>query len=231
MKQGKIILLISGVFFFIAIVAIVSMFRMFWSNVDSIGQRMTARQTEAKRIADLPEIKGVVYAEKEVIAPFSGKPAALVLLNGGYRIAYGDPHSKRGLIYRWEYEPRFSVMPNSAKIKIGNVFYDANFTIAILPEIKKEDGKHGFEGFSFSPNHFFEGIISNNELKRYTKILYSLQGQNEDIDIYIKTVSEKRSYQTPSTFQGFMVRDVLFKNGDTIVLKGKLRGNKIIPLD
>ena len=206
---------------------------MFFANAEGIEKRMIERTNEAIRIENLPEIKGVVYADADIVAPFAGKKAALLFLNAGYNVAYGDPNStRRGLIYKWEYEPYFSVLSgHHAKIKVDDKLYTIEFKKTILPNLNNKN-----EGFSFKPNRFYRERdgkywISNEnateiDYQRYLKAMVSLKGQNADLDNYMEKTKGKHT----SNFQGFMIRDVLFNNGDTIVLKAKIKDNKIIPL-
>lgn len=245
MKQGKIILIILGGFLLISVFAVVSIFGLFFSNVDKMKEQAARDLKEAQRIAALPQINGVIVADNYA-TPFSQQPAALSLVRFGREITYIGTRFQRGgrKLPRWGYSHIQGIFANpGAQINVGGKSYPIDFRKLILTrQGNKKEERLGYYGETFNPDKWRpdgfdyysltkdkQKIVTEKareKFKHNIQILPRFEGFDVYLDSYIKDSLENHR-QIHRTID---VTEIIYHNGDTIAFKGKIVGDKIIPL-
>jgi len=200
---------------------------------------------ERERIANLNTLSGVVVNDIPYAAPFSKDTAALILLKVGLENSYtsrrGYPSSLKNSP-KWVYDYKTMVIPSkNVKLKVGTITYHIDFKQVVYLENTSEN-MYAHDGGSYETDEYStleQSDIEDLKEKAYKEkdpsartylenreTLRKLYGFHTWADEYI----EKNIFKKEFGYSNIILNELLFKNGDSISIKGKIVDNKIVPL-
>lgn len=212
-KKGlKIILIVFGVFIFICIASVIGVTSFITGTITSMGKLAEEHNRQEEYVLSLPVLKGVIHTDKTVSAPLSGERAALYLLSFGKAKVYSK-YSYR-VYENFDYSMSADY-PEGTKLSVNGKLYDIDFKMCIMDSLG--GGK----------NHFTEGIYgmtykASYYLRNYKPVenekVATLKGKHPLVNSFGESGG-------PSTI---LVNEYVFKNGDSLYIKGKIKGNRIV---
>ncbi|MGQ2985332.1 hypothetical protein [Flavobacterium sp.] len=245
MKIVKALAIGCGGFILLSVIILIVWFRFINSTMDQMEEAANDKLTETIRLEELPLLKGTITSNKIYTAPFSGDSAALCVLKVGVRVTHygrvrGGNRKRRP---KWAFDHVNTVIPNpSAIIKIGNDVYPVDFKDAIFKGIAVEND-HRYDDATFATNShpdYYDilrettdiesevrkpGPVEKKQFLKNIKMLKSLYGLNRHIDKYIDSALKQKPIYDPVN-----IEEIIYRNGDSIKLKGKIENGRIVPL-
>lgn len=221
----KIILIIFGVFFLFGITALIGFFSIAFGGISSVSKGNDERREQWKKIRSLPLLKGKIYASGTVSAPLSGTPAALYLLRVGTEqyVSYESPgtngrsYINKELVENFDYNMAAGY-PQGTRISVNGKLYTVSFQKAIMDTTGSGE------------MHFTKKIINRNPRKYSRNIPFSytdyrMAWELRNAHPWISSYYED-SYK--GGFRNIIIKEYVFQNGDSLYLKGKIAGNKLL---
>ncbi|HET8886866.1 MAG TPA: hypothetical protein VFM70_10995 [Salinimicrobium sp.] len=222
-----------GCFVFVLLIAIgviVAMFIVFDQNDD---YNKTYNE-EVSRIVNLPEIKGVIVSDSTIKTPLTNQDAALYLLEVGFhsKLQLTDAARRAKHIRGKTSETYFNMKmlagySNKTYILINGKKYPLDFEKCMISKIGESPSENkGFRSRKikyFNTTAYADSIPEaeksrNNELKNK---IYPFIDKNEYLEQFF--ASEKK-YRLPNV----ILNEIIFKNGDSIYIKGKIKEGNVI---
>lgn len=240
---GKIAAVGCGSFIVVSIIAVTSWFFFVNSVINGMGEEANAQLKETIRLNELPSVKGVVFANKEYAAPFSGDSVTLCILKVGVEIVRtGRVHGVHRPRPKWAFDHVNTILPNNTVvIKVGDKLYPIDFGKAIFKGIAVRND-YRFDEATFATNSYSaydllrEMTSLDDEISKSSpgpkreyliklKKLESLMGYNILIDKYINSALNNKGL-----YNHVNIEEINYRHGDSIKLNAKIVGNKIVPL-
>ncbi|WP_223607563.1 hypothetical protein [Chryseobacterium sp. OSA05B] len=220
-KKGlKITLIVFSLFILVGIAMFVGFWSFAFSRIDYIENANVERYEQKKAIAALPVLKCAVYADQTITSPASGEEAALYLLRVGNvksYIASSEAHYGQYRTYEnFDYN-MVAGYPKGTKLSINGKLYPIDFKLCIM------DSLGGGE------THFTKDIYSAKAHEKYDIRVYKTS-ENLKMDA-LRNVHPwiKNYYHSYKGLKNILVQEYVFKNGDSVYIKGKIEHNKIVP--
>ncbi|REC46411.1 hypothetical protein [Chryseobacterium pennipullorum] len=213
-KKGiKIILIVFGLFIFVAISGVIGVGSFIAGTVSSMGKAVEEYNRQQKYVQSLPVLKCAVYTDTTVTAPLSGDNAALYFLQVGKARRISRYSSKIYEDFDYSMAAGYS---KGSKLSVNGRLYDIDFTLCIM------DSLGGGE------RHFTEGTFGTTY-----KAPYYLNNYKPIENQKISALKDKHpwinSFLGPFGLNNILVNEYVFKNGDSVYIKGKIKNNKIVP--
>lgn len=212
-KKGlKTILIILGVFMLVFVFSAISFSSFAFGNMESLQQRIDQYNKQVDAIKALPVLKGTVYTDQTVSAPLSGKDAAFYLLRVGT--------VKRNKRYKEIYESfDYSMIagyPKDAQLLINGQLYPIDFKMCIMDNPDKRNTSFVYETYTTT------------ERTPYYLQSYKPR-ENQKISLLKDQHPWIQSFFEPNGVNNLLVNEYIFKNGDSVYIKGKIENNRIVP--
>ncbi len=244
MKTGKVLLFGCGGFLILSILMLIGWFSFFGSAIDSMEKGANEQLKETVRMEELPLLKGIVVANDLYAAPFTGDSVALCVLKVGVRVTHtGKRKPGRSPRTKWAFDPVNTVIANpSAFIKIEGKMYPVDFKDAIFKGIAVQHD-HRFDDATFATNSYSDyydllrettdidaemrkpGSVEKKHFLKNLKAFKNLYGLNRHIDKFTDTALKQQLLYDPVN-----IEEILYRNGDSIKLKGRIENGRIVPL-
>ncbi|WP_282032603.1 hypothetical protein [Winogradskyella eximia] len=190
-----------------------------------------------ERIRKLPDLFGVIVTDETVINPVSKSSSSLYSLKvgGKQKTSGGGSKGISGSSGFQEYIFHDCIIgyPSDTKLLVDGKLYPINFKKAVLTKVgnKVEEKKgiivkdyeiynttYGYLSIGNSMNYeYYDSIRS--VMKQRIK---QLKGRHKVIDLYLSDKNHKVDI--------LILREYKFNAGDTIIFKGKIENNEIVPL-
>lgn len=211
-KKGiKTILIIFGVFIFICISMFIGFSSFVFNSINSMQEVADNHNDQLDKIASLPVLKCKIYADKTVNSPMAGKEAALYLL----RIGTAE-RKKRPIRIDENFD--YSVIAGyseGTQLSINGQLYNINF-------------KLGIPDYIVSMGHFTQDTYAiNYKTPSYLKDYKPTE--NHKISLLKNQHPWVNSFLEPYGLTNLVVKEYIFKTGDSIYIKGKIENGRIVP--
>lgn len=212
-KSLKIILIVFGVFIFICIASVAGITSFITGTIISMDKLAEEHNRQKEFVMSLPVLKCAIHTDKTVSAPLSGKEAALYLLSFGKAKVYSKNSSR---IYKNFDYSMSADYPEGTKLSVNGKLYDIDFKMCIMDSLG--GGK----------NHFTEEIYGKTYRASYYLRNYK-PVENEKVAALKGKHPLVNSFGEPTGPNNILVNEYVFKNGDSLYIKGKIKGNRIVP--
>lgn len=220
LKIIGISVIIMVVLFAIAAYGLMSKFKQ---DVSGIKEMQDERNAEVARIGELPELRGVLAANELLEAPFSHvKVAACLLVQGRLKEMSGPAGGRStgpGDGPRFDYEDDLVVLRSAdLTISIDGTTYPFTLDSLILSWPK---GSNGMAGSTFESASVLN--LLDPRYEEAERRVRELKGSSGLIDRYLRKEGRAGDPEVK-------LEEVLFSIGDTISFRGRIEGDRIVPL-
>jgi hypothetical protein len=216
-KKGlKIILMVFGLFFLLVISSIIGFLFFISSSLNSMQQAVDDYNEQLDSVAALPVLKCKIYTDETIISPMSGKEAAFYFLRVGYVNYSTYKMTKRpSEIYeKFDYSV-IAKYPKGAQLSVNGQLYPIDFKLCIADNIS---GAEHFTQDTYSTNY-----KTSYYLKNYRPT------ENHKISLLKDQHPWVNSFLEPYGLTNLLVKEYVFKNGDSVYIKGKIENGRIVP--
>ncbi|MDQ0781004.1 hypothetical protein QF044_000858 [Chryseobacterium sp. W4I1] len=220
-KKGlKIILIVFSLFILVAIAMFMGFWSFAFSGISNIQNANLERYEQKKAIDALPVLKCAVYTDQTITSPASGEEAALYLLRVGnvksYLASDEAQYGKYKTYENFDYN-MVAGYPKGTKLSVNGKLYPIDFKLCIM------DSLGGGE------THFTKDIYSAKPSEIYHIRVYKTS-ENLKMDA-LRNVHPwiKNYYHSYKGLKNILVKEYVFRNGDSVYIKGKIEHNKIVP--
>ncbi|MGG8496847.1 hypothetical protein ACQY1Q_10545 [Tenacibaculum sp. TC6] len=236
MKKTLIIIsaVASAFFFFIVLPIITSLFSI-KGQINSIVDANKENQKEQQRISELPKIKGVIITNNLVTNPVSHHISALYALRVGAKQKTSGGRVRGGDGYQdYSFSDCVIDYPKNTQLLVNGKLYPIYFDKAIIVEVgRTEKQKKGVFVEELKIQNITHDYItipeyinykSFDSIRRLMRVrVEKLRGKHKIIDSYLNS-NEKYGVDI------LLLKEYTFNTGDTIVFRGEIKENTIIPL-
>ncbi|CAD0225295.1 hypothetical protein KYG33_00225 [Chryseobacterium sp. D764] len=212
-KKGlKTILIIFGVFMLVFAFSAIAFSSFAFGSMESMQERVDEYNKQVDVIHSLPVLKCTVYTDQTISAPLSGKDAAFYLLRVGT--------VKQNKRYKEIYEKFDYAMaagyPKGAQLLINGQLYPIDFNRCIIKNPDQRNMPFVYETYTTS------------DRTPYYLQDYKPRG-TQKISLLKNLHPWIQSFFEPSGLNNLLVNEYIFKNGDSVYIKGKIENNRIVP--
>lgn len=215
-KAFKIILIVFAVFIFICISSVIGFAAFVYRSLDSMEQAVEDHNKQLDFVADLPVLKGKIYTHQTITSPMSGKESALYLLRIGVANFSKNMKTKRPSEIYEEFD--YSLIagyPKGTQLSIDDQLYPVDFKLCIADHIS---GAEHFTKDTYATNHETPSYLISYKPTENHKISV-LKGQHLWVNSFLE----------PYGLTNLLVKEYIFKNGDSVYIKGKIENGRIVP--
>lgn len=222
-SSTKIILIIFGVFCFVGIAAFLGFFSIAFNGINSIMETNDKRNEQWKTVNSFPILKCRIYSDTMIKAPLSGNNAAFYLIKVGNEI-YHRYNSSRSYMETYKHKQvqenfDFSMIagyPKETKLSINGKLYSIDFKQAIMDTLGNGE------------LYFTEKIVSRNPSKNHihTDFSYDAYQTAENLKNKHPWINSYLQYQ--QGYSNIILKEYVFKDGDSVYIKGKIVNGKIV---
>lgn len=216
-KKGiKTILILFGVFIFICISMFIGFGFFIFNSIGSMQEAVDNHNKQLDKIASLPVLKCKIYTDQTITSPISGKESAMYLLRIGFANFHTDLKTKLPSSIYEEFD--YSVIagyPEGAQLSINNQLYPVHFSLCIADNVS---GKKHLTQSAYATNYKTPAYLQRYQPTENAKISV-LKNQHPWVNLFLE----------PYGLTNLLVKEYLFKNGDSIYIKGKIENGKIVP--
>ncbi|BFO67187.1 hypothetical protein [Chryseobacterium sp. KCF3-3] len=215
-KAFKTILIVFAVFIFVCISSIIGFGAFIYRSLDSMEQAVEAHNNQLDNIADLPVLKCKIYTDQTITSPMSGTESSLYLLRIGVVNFSTHMNSKRPskIFEEFDYSA-IAGFPKGTQLSINNQLYPVDFKLCIADNI---NGAVHFTKDTYATNHETSYYLRNYHTTENHKISL-LKGQHPWVNSFLE----------PYGLTNLLVKEYVFKKGDSIFIKGKIENERIVP--
>lgn len=234
-RQWKLFLIVSG-----SMLAIFLFFALFMGlfikkQINSMVEASKSDAQETQRIRELPDIYGVIVTDHVVTNPVSERELPMYAMRvgaeqktSGARISGSTGYS------HYQFPDCIIDYPYDTQLRIDGKLYPIDFKRVILTKVGKlEKEKRGIPIETFkivNTDHGYTSIKDALDYDTYDSIrkvmksrVRKLKGTHKIIDSYL---AENKNYGVDI----LLLREYKFNVGDTLVFKGKIENNNVVPL-
>ncbi|MFZ4927888.1 hypothetical protein [Chryseobacterium sp. Mn2064] len=213
-KKGiKIILIVFGVFIFICVASVIGVTSFITGTITSMEKQSEEHSRQREYVLSLPVLKCVIHSDKTISAPLSGQKAALCLLSFGKAKIYSK-NSYR-IYENFDYSMAADY-PEGTKLSVNGKLYDIDFKMCIMDSLG--DGKYHLTKGIYGKTYKASYLLNNYKPVENEKVA-TLKGKHPLVN----------SFGESSGPNNILVNEYVFKNGDSLYIKGKIEGNRIVP--
>lgn len=212
-KKGlKTILIVFTVFILVFIISAISMTSFAFNSINSLEQRIDDYNKQAEAIPKLPVLKCKIYTDNTVTAPLSGQQSSLYLLRVG-TVKYSKRLRKTDESFDYSMVIGY---PKGTQVSVNGQLYPIDFKLCIVDNPDTRNMPYLYETFATSHNTpaFLINYKRNNNQK-----IPALKNTHPWIEFFIE-------HSSPNNL---ILNEYIFKNGDSLYIKGKIENNKIVP--
>lgn len=212
-KKGlKTILIICIVFIAVFIISIISVTSFAFNSINSLEQRIDDHNKQAEAIPRLPVLKCKIYTDNTVTAPLSGQQSSLYLLSIG-TVKYSKRLRKTDESFDYSMVIGY---PKGTQISVNGQLYPIDFKLCIVDNPDTRNMPYLYE--TYATSHSTSAFLINYKRNNNQKIP-ALRNSHPWIDSFIE-------HNSPNNL---ILNEYIFKNGDSLYIKGKIENNKIVP--
>ncbi len=214
-KAFKTILIVFAVFIFVCISSIIGFGAFIYRSLDSMEQAVEAHNNQLDNIADLPVLKCKIYTDQTITSPMSGTESSLYLLRIGVANFSRNMKTKRlSEIYEEFDYSLIAGYPKGTQLSINGQLYPVDFKLCIADNI---NGASHFTKDTYATNHETPSYLINYKPTENHKISV-LKGQHPWVNSFLE----------PYGLTNLLVKEYIFKNGDSVYIKGKIENGRIV---
>ncbi len=234
-KQWKLFLIVSGSIFTVFLLFALFMGLFIKKQISNMVEVGKSEGQEKQRIRELPDIYGVIVTNHVVTNPVSERILPMYAMRvgaeqktSGARISGSTGYS------HYQFPDCIIDYPSDTKLRINGRLYPIDFKRVILTKVGKlENEKRGIPLETFkivNTDHGYTSIKDALDYDSYDSIrkimksrVRKLKGTHKIIDSYL---AENKNYGVDI----LLLREYKFNVGDTLVFKGKIENNSVVPL-
>lgn len=234
-KTWVIILIIIGSVITLIFTFLIGMGLFVGNQINKISEDNKTSYNEDQRIRELPDLYGVIVTDNMIVNPVSQRNTALYAFGvGAKQKTSGARISGSTGFSNYSFPDCPIDYPNNTKLLIDDKLYPIDFKNVILTKVGKSiEEKKGISVEVFKIANTTYGYISVEDAlnrKAYDSLrvlmksrIKKLKGRHKIIDTYL---ADDKKYKVNI----LILREYNFNAGDTLIFKGKIEGNKIVPL-
>lgn len=216
-KKGiKTMLIIFGVFIFICISMFIGFSSFVFNSINSMQEAVDDHNDQLDKIASLPVLKCKIYTDQTTTSPISGKESAMYLLRIGFTDFDTDLKTKRPSNIYEEFD--YTVIagyPKGTQLSINNQLYPINFSLCIADNVS---GNEHLTQSAYATNYKTPAYLQNYQPTENVKISV-LKNKHPWVNSFLE----------PYGLTNLLVKEYVFKTGDSIYIKGKIENGRIVP--
>ncbi len=212
-KKGvKTLLIVFAGFILIAIFSIIGVTSFAFNSINSLEQRIDNHNKQAKAVPTLPVLRCKIYTDNTVTAPLSGQQSSLYLIRVGI-VKYRKRLHKTYESFDYSMVAGYS---KGAQVSVNGQLYPIDFKLCIVDNPDTRNMPYLYE--TYATSHSTPAFLINYKRNNNQKIP-ALKNSHPWIESFIE-------YGSPNNL---ILNEYIFKNGDSLYIKGKIENNKIVP--
>ena len=215
-KGTKTFLILLGVFILICISAFTGFGYFIFNRIDAMQEAVEDHNNQLDKIASLPVLKCKIYTDQTTASPLSGQKAAMYLLRIGFANFDTDLKTKRPSNIYEEFD--YTVIagyPKGTQLSINNQLYPVNFSLCMADHVSAKE-------------HLTQSAYATN-YKTPAYLQKYQPTENEKISVLKNKHPWVNAFLEPYGLTNLLVKEYVFKNGDSLYIKGKIENNRIVP--
>lgn len=212
-KKGlKTVLIICTVFILVFIFSIISVTSFAFNSISSLEQKIDDHHKQAEAIPKLPVLKCKIYTDNTVAAPLSGQQSSLYLLRVG-TVKYSKRLRKTDESFDYSMVIGY---PGETQVSVNGQLYSIDFKLCIVDNPDTRNMPYLYE--TFATSHSTPAFLINYK-----------RNNNQKIPVLKNSHPWIESFIEHSSPNNLILNEYIFKNGDSLYIKGKIENNRIVP--